>query len=348
MTSLPHDNPVVRRLEWREPVQQRRPVSDWLLARAFGKSRTQAIGRLAVIGCLAAAAPLTSRVTGETAVGSGPGDLVRLLRTMETISVEATVMTRFYPTSLVTTVPTDGSPSFGSATFLDSGLAWRIQNDFDPARFTCMPVTDSSFDGDATVVTYLPLTNEATITTTGEQDVPYTNVWHPWFRLGMWLQSHPLDFRFATTRADLLIVSESSLDMANEGWEAIDFEGAAAEATMVDYGPGCPAYRIIALEDSHDQPLAIELYDASGNLSQRVYFSEWEVPTWSTNSSLAPQALPHVVTLLCFTPSGELCSDITTTITACAIDMPISAEAITTPLSQAESLFDEDTRERIW
>jgi hypothetical protein len=288
------------------------------------------------------------RLNATSADAPGPGDLVQILQTVSSIQVEAEVCIRLYPSSAETSLPTDALPTVGTAIFADSGTAWRIQNDFDPARIRFLPSVDSSFDGDATVITLLRDSMKASITTAGEQDVPYTQVCHPWLRLGMWLQSDPASYRHAITRTDLFQAHPSLLDLPEAGWNQTEFQGEAVDATLIDYGSGFPSYRILTPPGDHMRPLCIEAYAPNGLLNHQVLFRNWAIPAWGQDSAVQPIELPYTVVLLAYTPLGELCADITTTITAGSVDEPVSASSLVTPLDGAISLFDEDTRTNIW
>ena len=284
----------------------------------------------------------SQRVSATAGSKPGPGDLVQALRSVQTMEVKAAVVVRVFPSSVETTLPTDGVPTIGTMTFRDSGKAWRIENDFDPSRVPLFATADSSFDGDASVVTYERHLHRASFTNSGEQDHPYAVAWHPWLRLGMWLSSDKTFYRFPTTRTDLFGASDAALDSVDDEWSTEVVDGGEMDVMRVEYGEGAPLYRIATPVGEHDRPTLIELYTPEGWLSQRVYFKDWKTPAWGENSTVESRALPHHVALLCYSPAGELLSEITTTITACSVDLPLPSGSLTTPLDGAESIVDED------
>lgn len=333
----PNASSAPRRLPWREADRQ--------TAGRQPRRLVTGIALCAIAGAIATIPALPLHATSDE--GPSLGDLLVDLRSAASMSVDVNVVVRFFPTATDTSEPTDGLPSFGTALFRDQGFAWRIENEFDPERFALWPSLDSSYDGSTTVVTLLRHTGEASVTHAGEQDYPYTNAPHPWFLLGCWLEEDPASVDYHFTRTDLFEASTSKLHLADGGWEEIPWNGGTAQATVISYGGG-PSYRVIAPAGHHDRPDCIEIYAKDGHLRRSVYFADWQVPTWGSDSAVTPRPLPFVVTEEYYSPAGEVAGEWTISIHACSVDMPIPADDLVTPLDGATTLFDEDTRTPLW
>jgi hypothetical protein len=349
-----------RRLAWRTPqsiATTPRVAPRQLRVRVTGRGAL--LATLVMLSAFLAWPALPSRATN--AQQPSPGDVVNLLRTVHSMHVDASLMIRGYQSSEETGFEGDGVPFFGTMSFRDSGPAWRIQSELDPTRVSFLASMDTSFNGDMTVFTHDRITHKASFTNAGEHAIPYSYICHPWFKLAAWTSDDPYLFGYPMTRADLLALSDGEVSLAQGGiegyepsggfvgaWQSLEFGGSPAEALTINYGTGYPSYRILTPVGNRAQPLAIEMYSPAGHLMQRSIFEDWRVPTWGENSAVDPTELPHLLTMVAFTPIGEVCADITVTITSCSIDVPIPADDMVTTLNGAESLLDEDTWTLVW
>lgn len=296
-------------------------------------------------------APTFMAARGTDTPGATPGSLVRLIRDAKSIHVEAVFQYRLYKQfegDGERSVKADGGPTFGTVSFREQGAAWRVQNEIDRTRMPSFWSVDTAFDGDRTEVTNHRCEQRAWMTEAGEYGTLFSQSRNPLFWLAAWTDPDPTTSTLPITRSSIRAIPDSLLSLADAGWTTEVFEGAQVDVNLVEGGPNGMSYAIVTPHNQHDHVLFIDQHAPGGALALRIRFDDWKIPAWGETSQFTPRALPQVVTVIGYLPSGEPQFDVTLSISSCSIDVPIPVSDMKVSLDGAQSLFHLDLGTRIW